>query len=107
VLPSANDEDLATERLMPSIPDIAGPYRFFFYSFDCGEPMHVHVERDRDKCKFWLDPVTLAANNGFTAKELNRIRRTIAENIGAMRDAWSKHCGGSGAAGQLPTHRSW
>jgi hypothetical protein len=93
VLASANDEDLATERLMPSIPDIAGPYRFFFYSFDCGEPMHVHVERDRDKCKFWLDPVALAANTGFTAKELNRIRRIIAENIGAMRDAWNKHCG--------------
>jgi hypothetical protein len=26
---------------------------------------------------------------------LNRIRRIIAENIGAMRDAWSKHCGGA------------
>jgi len=58
---SADDDDLATERLMPSIPDIAGPYRFSFYSFDCGE---VHVERDRDKSRFWLDPVALAANSG-------------------------------------------
>jgi hypothetical protein len=73
------DEDgSATERLMPSIPDIPGPYRFFFFSFDCGEPLHVHVERDRDNCKFWLQPLAPAANRGFTAKELNRIRSMIA-----------------------------
>ena len=23
---------------MPSVKDIEGPYRFFFYSFDCYEP---------------------------------------------------------------------
>ena len=75
LLPSRHEADSATERLMPSIPDIPGPYRFFFYSFDCGEPMHVHVERDRDSCKFWLEPLALAANRGFSAKELNQVRR--------------------------------
>jgi hypothetical protein len=29
---------------MPTIRDISGPYRFFFYSFDCNEPMHVHAQ---------------------------------------------------------------
>jgi hypothetical protein len=42
---------------VPTIRDISGPYRFFFFSFDCDEPEHVHVERDRQQCKFWLDPV--------------------------------------------------
>jgi len=39
---------------MPTIKGIPGPYRFFFYSFDCNEPMHVHVhvERERMSCKF-------------------------------------------------------
>lgn len=32
-------------------------YWFFFYSFDCNEPMHVHVRRDRQHAKFWLAPV--------------------------------------------------
>ena len=45
---------------MPSIRGILGPYRFFFYSFDCVEPMHVHVERDEATCKFWLQPLSLA-----------------------------------------------
>ena len=39
---------------MPTVPDISGPYRLFFYSFDCHEPPHVHVRRERMVCKFWL-----------------------------------------------------
>ena len=31
---------------MPTIKNIPGPYRFFFYSFDCNEPEHVHVQRE-------------------------------------------------------------
>ena len=29
---------------MPTVKGIVGPYRFSFYSFDCEEPMHVHVQ---------------------------------------------------------------
>jgi hypothetical protein len=54
---------------MPTVPGITGPYRFYFYSFDCNEPMHVHVRRERKVCKFWLEPITLVYNNGFSAKE--------------------------------------
>ena len=36
-----------------------GPYRFFFYSNDRDEPIHVHVEREDMTAKFWLDPVRL------------------------------------------------
>src|SRR5262249_23120023 len=31
-------------------------------------------------CKFWLEPVVLSSNSGFSAKELNRIRKIILEN---------------------------
>src|SRR5919106_2253552 len=55
---------------MPRIQDIPGPYWFFFYSFDCNEPIHVHVRRERRTCKFWLEPIQLAANDGFTASVL-------------------------------------
>lgn len=40
---------------MPTVLRL-GPYRFFFYSVDRGEPPHVHVRRDRGTAKFWLDP---------------------------------------------------
>jgi len=41
-----------------------GPYWFFFQSFDCNEPPHVHVRRDRQHARFWLAPVALAWNHG-------------------------------------------
>lgn len=81
------------EEHLPSIRGIPGPYRFFFYSFDCQEPMHVHVERDDASCKFWLQPLTLAANTGFSPRELNRIRRIIHEHLEIMTHAWNQHCG--------------
>ena len=38
---------------------------------------HVHVDRDDHSAKFWPDPVTLARNHGFGAKELGRIERIV------------------------------
>ena len=78
---------------MPTVRDIPGPYRFFFYSFDCNEPKHVHVERDRSNCKFWLDPLVLARNHGFAPHELNQIRGLIKSHTGRISDAWDQHCG--------------
>jgi hypothetical protein len=78
---------------VPTIRGIPGPYRFFFYSFDCHEPRHVHVRRERKVCKFWLEPVALAYNNRFSAKELTRIRTTILDNTELIVEAWDEHCG--------------
>ena len=78
---------------MPRIKGIAGPYRFFFTSFDCNEPPHVHVERESSTCKFWLEPCSLARNHGFTARELNVIRRIIEAHRSLILEAWHEHCG--------------
>ena len=78
---------------MPTVPGIPGPYRVFFFSFDCNEPKHVHVRRERRVCKFWLEPVVLSSNNGYSAKELNQIRRLIIDNLERILEAWDEHCG--------------
>ena len=57
------------------------------------EPMHVHVRRVRQQAKFWLAPVGLAWNHGFSARELNEIRRIIIEHETAIIGAWNEHCG--------------
>ena len=77
---------------MPSVKDVPGPYRFFFYSFDCNEPMHIHVQRERMICKFWLEPVELARNQGFSERELSRIRQLMESNLTRIRKAWNEHC---------------
>ena len=78
---------------MPTIKKISKGYRFYFYSFDCYEPVHVHVEKENMNCKFWLDPISLAANYGFSAKELNKIQRIIEKNTKLIIEAWNEHCG--------------
>jgi len=78
---------------MPTVRNIPGPYRFFFYSFDCNEPMHVHVRREKMVCKFWLDPIALSKNRRFSPRELNRIREIIYDNLDTIIEAWYEHCG--------------
>jgi hypothetical protein len=78
---------------MPTVKGIPGPHRFFFFSFDCNEPPHVHVRRERMVCKFWIEPVALAQNHGFSAQELNQIRTIIRANLRMIQDAWHEHCG--------------
>ncbi|MDE2788620.1 MAG: DUF4160 domain-containing protein [Chloroflexota bacterium] len=50
-----------------------GPYRFFFFSGDRGQPPHVHVERDDREAKFWLDPVGIARTGGLSQRDINDI----------------------------------
>ena len=78
---------------MPRIGGIPGPYWFYFYSFDCDEPMHVHVRRDRKNCKFWLASVELAWNHGFAPRELNEIRNMVVAYEPIIIEAWHEHCG--------------
>ena len=79
---------------MPTIREISGPYRLFFFSFDCGEPKHVHVQRERKVCKYWMEPVALASNHGFSAVELNAIRQLLETNRTKIWEAWNEHCSG-------------
>ncbi|MBI1926258.1 DUF4160 domain-containing protein [Candidatus Poribacteria bacterium] len=78
---------------MPTVQNIPGPYRFFFYSFDCNEPEHVHVKRENMVCKFWLNPIALSKNQGFSPRELNQIRQIIRSNLSKMMEVWHEHCG--------------
>jgi len=70
---------------MPTVRNVPGPYRLFFYSFDCNEPKHVHVRRERMVCKFWLEPLVLSFNEEFQPAELNRICRLIVGIFSILR----------------------
>jgi hypothetical protein len=60
----------------------------FFYAGDRDEPEHIHVERDENVAKFWLNPVRLHRNKGFGRPELRRIQRIIEERQSALLEAW-------------------
>lgn len=72
-----------------------GPYRIYFYSYDCGEPRHMHVDRENRSAKFWLDPdVALEENHGYGRKELRDIEGILRENLEVLRNEWDAFCSG-------------
>ena len=70
-----------------------GPYRFFFYAGDRDEPAHVHIEREDDVAKFWLDPVRLHNSGGFSRSELNRIEKLVLAHHEALLRSWNDYFG--------------
>jgi hypothetical protein len=73
-----------------------GPYRFYFWSHELGEPPHIHVDRDMLSAKFWLQPVSLAHSIGFRAHELRKIQDLITEHLVKFVEAWNGHFGAGG-----------
>lgn len=65
-----------------------GPYRFFFFAGDGGEPPHVHVQRDDAECKFWLTPCRLATSSGFQAAELRAVGRLVQDHSADFLERW-------------------
>jgi hypothetical protein len=80
---------------IPAMPTVlrAGPYRFYFYSHEPNEPPHVHVDRDDLSAKFWLEPVSLARNLGFNARELRRLQSLTMEHRTELLEAWHEFFG--------------
>ena len=72
---------------MPTLLRV-GPYRFFCYAGDREEPPHVHIERDRSEAKFWLVPVRLQSNKGFSSSEMIRIQSLTEDNQQQLLEAW-------------------
>ncbi len=71
-----------------------GGFRFFFYS-DEGNPReeaHIHVRQGGDEAKFWLQPdVSLAYNDGFDARTLNRLQKLVELHRDELERAWHDH----------------
>ena len=68
-----------------------GPYRVFFYASDGEEPPHVHVRRDNQTAKFWLDPVRCQRSGGLRRPEVRRIARIIQRRQPLLMGAWDAY----------------
>lgn len=68
-----------------------GPYRYFFYASDRDEPSHIHVERDDNVAKFWLDPIRLQSSGGFSRVEIGQIERLVMDNQKTLLEAWNEY----------------
>ncbi|MEW6233906.1 MAG: DUF4160 domain-containing protein [Candidatus Omnitrophota bacterium] len=74
---------------MPTILRL-GPYRIYFVSHDIlNEPPHIHIDREDQSAKFWLNPVSLSRNLGFSPYELRSIERLLRERQQELLEAWN------------------
>ena len=76
--------------MSPTVKRI-GPYRFFFFSNEGGEPPHIHVQRDRKLAKFWLEPVRLARSTRFAAHELSDVQALVRDNEVSFLEVWHEY----------------
>jgi Domain of unknown function (DUF4160) len=56
----------------------------------------VHIDENDLSAKFWLAPVGLARNLGFSPKELRRLHKSVSQHQAAFLEAWHGHFGADG-----------
>lgn len=78
---------------MPTLLEV-GPYKFFIVMRDCEERKHVHVKGGGEgEAKLWLEPgVEIAANQGYTQREIGRIERLVREHLETLIERWNEEC---------------
>jgi hypothetical protein len=75
---------------MPTVLNIKG-YRFFFFSNEKNEPIHIHIEKAENYAKYWIDPLCVVNNYGFTSKELREISEIIESHENLIKEKWNEH----------------
>ena len=75
---------------MPTILRWEG-YRFYFFSNEGFEPPHVHIDKDGNTAKFWLKPVAMARNIGFSQRELRILEEKVLKEQMRFLEAWHEY----------------
>lgn len=82
---------------MPSLFTVAG-YRFYFWSNEEGEPVHVHLSKGSpspNATKLWLTKAggcVVAHNHGkIPEKDLRQLVRIAAAQHGYICDSWKEY----------------
>ena len=76
---------------MPTILIVNG-FRFYFYSNENDEPIHIHIEKAEGNAKYWLEPeLQEEYSYGFKAKQRKEIEQIISENKNELITAWNEY----------------
>lgn len=76
---------------MPTIFIVNG-YRFYFYSNENDESIHIHIEKAEGNAKYWLEPeLKEAYSYGFTTRQRREIRQIINNHQQQLITAWNEY----------------
>ena len=69
-------------------------YAFKIYSNE-EERMHIHVVKDDNEAKFWLEPtIEVAYKGGFSQNEINKIQHIVKLYADYFKQQYQSHIGG-------------
>ena len=73
---------------------IDGPFRFFFWSKDLFEKMHVHVENADGMIKIWLPDLTVEIiHAGMRRKDIDKAVKMVIERYDEIVAKWNEEAG--------------
>ena len=76
---------------MPTVLRLKG-FRFFFYSNEGNENIHVHIAKGDAEGKIWLEPdFEIAYMYGFEISETIEIEAIIVENREHLKKEWNEY----------------
>ncbi|MCP9750888.1 DUF4160 domain-containing protein [Ferruginibacter sp. HRS2-29] len=76
---------------MPTVFTLQG-FRFFFWSNEGDEPMHIHVEKGGADGKIWLEPeIKIAYMHNFTPKEQKIIMGIVETKFLIITNKWNEY----------------
>jgi hypothetical protein len=69
-------------------------WRFFFYSNERNEPIHLHGQKAEKECKYWLDADNFdlreAHSFNMNNKDKREVKRIIFEYFDFIEEEWRK-----------------
>ena len=78
---------------MPTVLLILG-WRFYFFSNENNEPIHIHVSKAEMEGKFWLDEnsfeITEAFTHNMSPRDKREIRKIIFEHFDYIIEQWKQ-----------------
>jgi hypothetical protein len=67
-------------------------FRFFFYSNEGDEPIHIHVEKGDGDGKIWLEPaLKIDYLTGFTKTEAKQVAVIVFEYHEEFKKQWHEY----------------
>lgn len=78
---------------MPTILFVLG-WRFFFYSNEGNEPIHIHCQKGDKEAKYWLDTKNFDVREAFcfnmNNKDKREVKKIIFDYFDHIESEWKK-----------------
>jgi hypothetical protein len=69
-------------------------WRFFFFSNEGNEPMHIHVMKAEKYCKYFIDEsnvdLKMAHSKKMNNKDMKEVKEIIYDNFNYIVESWKK-----------------